>query len=48
MRKIEYRTTVTKVRQEILRPPYPTSTVVEIAGLSFDDWLVEISAIAAL
>ena len=48
LRKMEYRTTVTKVRQEILRPPYPTSTVVEIASLSFDDWLVEISAIAAL
>lgn len=45
---ISQRSIITEVRQELLHSPYPTSTMVEISKLAFDDWLVEISAVAAL
>jgi reactive intermediate/imine deaminase len=48
LRDMRHRPAVTRVREELLRPPYPTATMVEISRLAFDDWLVEISAIAAL
>ena len=48
LRDMRYRTIITEVRQELLRTPYPTATMFEINKLAFDEWLVEISAVAAL
>jgi 2-iminobutanoate/2-iminopropanoate deaminase len=48
LRDMQHRALVTRVRQELLRPPYPTATMVEVSRLAVDDWLVEISAVAAL
>lgn len=48
LRDMSHRAVVTEVRRRILKEPYPTSTMVEISRLAFDDWLVEISAIAAV
>jgi enamine deaminase RidA (YjgF/YER057c/UK114 family) len=45
---MSYRSIITEVRRELLRPPYPTATMVEISKLAVDDWLVEISAVAVL
>lgn len=36
-----------RVRQEYLKEPYPTSTLVEVKQLAHPDFLVEIEAIAA-
>jgi len=46
VRDISQRPAITAVRQEILRPPYPATTMVEISALAFPDWLVEVSAVA--
>jgi enamine deaminase RidA (YjgF/YER057c/UK114 family) len=37
-----------RVRGEILREPYPASTLVVVDSLSFPEYLIEIEAIAAL
>jgi enamine deaminase RidA (YjgF/YER057c/UK114 family) len=36
------------VREEVLREPYPASTLVVVASLSYPEYLVEIEAIAVL
>ena len=43
-----HRPLITELRQQILRPPYPATTMVEVSRLASEDWLVEISATAAL
>ena len=48
LRDMAHRPLVTDVRHELLRPPYPATTMVEVSRLAADDWLVEISAVAAL
>lgn len=48
LRDMGHRPIVSQVRAEILSEPYPTTTMVEISRLAFDDWLIEISAIAAI
>jgi 2-iminobutanoate/2-iminopropanoate deaminase len=48
LRDMRYRTIITQVRRELFTPPYPTSTMVEISKLAFDEWLVEISAVAVV
>ena len=48
LRDMSYRTIITELRKELLRAPYPTATMFEINKLAFDEWLVEISAVAAL
>ncbi|MGH2356360.1 MAG: RidA family protein [Chloroflexota bacterium] len=48
LRDIGHRPIVTEVRREVLREPYPATTMVEISRLAFDDWLIEISAVAAI
>lgn len=48
LRDMSYRSIITEVRKELLEAPYPTATMVEINRLAFDEWLVEISAVAAL
>ncbi len=45
---VAHRPLVTAVRQELLQPPYPATTMVEISRLAAEEWLVEISATAAL
>jgi reactive intermediate/imine deaminase len=48
LRDMAHRPLVTEVRQQVLRPPYPATTMVEVSRLAADDWLVEISAVAAI
>jgi enamine deaminase RidA (YjgF/YER057c/UK114 family) len=36
------------VRREFFRPPYPASTLVQVAGLVWPDLLIEISATAVI
>jgi reactive intermediate/imine deaminase len=48
LRDMAHRPLVTDVRHELLRLPYPATTMVEVSRLAADDWLVEISAVAAL
>jgi 2-iminobutanoate/2-iminopropanoate deaminase len=48
LRHMSYRSIITEVRQELLTAPYPTATMFEVNRLAFDDWLVEISAVAAI
>jgi reactive intermediate/imine deaminase len=43
-----HRPLITELRQQILHPPYPATTMVEISRLAAEEWLVEISATAAL
>ncbi|MDA0745791.1 MAG: RidA family protein [bacterium] len=45
---IRFRTAITEVRNELLKSPYPAATMVQIASLASEDWLVEIDALAAL
>ena len=40
--------TTHKVRYEFFRPPYPASTLVQVAQLIDPDWLIEIEAIAVI
>ena len=37
-----------KVRYEFFNPPYPASTLVEVARLIDPDWMIEIEAIAVI
>ena len=37
-----------KVRYEFFKPPYPASTLVQVARLIDPDWLIEIEAIAVI
>ena len=37
-----------KVRYEFFKPPYPASTLVQVAQLIDPDWLIEIEAIAVI
>lgn len=37
-----------EVRQEYLRPPFPTATTAAVSALVSPDWLVEIEALAVL
>ena len=46
VRDIAYRAALIQVREELLNPPYPATTMVAISGLAFPDWLIEISATA--
>jgi enamine deaminase RidA (YjgF/YER057c/UK114 family) len=48
LRDMRYRSIITEVRKELLRPPFPTATMFEVNRLAFDEWLVEISAVAAV
>jgi 2-iminobutanoate/2-iminopropanoate deaminase len=48
LRDMRHRAVITKVRNELLTPPFPTSTMFGVTALAFDDWLVEISAIAVV
>ena len=48
VRDIAYRAALIEVRQALLRPPYPATTMVAISGLAFPDWLLEISATAVV
>ncbi len=45
---MRFRSAVTHVRNEILKPPYPAATMVQIGCLADESWLVEIDAVAAL
>lgn len=45
---MRFRPVITKVRNEVLEPPYPTATMVQIDALADENWLVEIDAVAAL
>ena len=45
---MRFRETVTKVRNEVLEPPFPAATMVQIGSLASEDWLVEVDAVAAL
>lgn len=45
---MRFRSAITKVRNELLRPPYPAATMVQVGGLADENWLVEIDAVAAL
>jgi 2-iminobutanoate/2-iminopropanoate deaminase len=40
--------TIHKVRYEFFDPPYPASTLVQVARLIDPDWLIEIEAIAVI
>jgi enamine deaminase RidA (YjgF/YER057c/UK114 family) len=40
--------TIHKVRYEFFDPPYPASTLVQVAQLIDPDWLIEIEAIAVI
>ena len=40
--------TIHKVRYEFFNPPYPASTLVQVARLIDPDWLIEIEAIAII
>ena len=40
--------TVTRVREEFLKPEYPASTVVEVSCLVDPKWLIEVEAIAGI
>lgn len=48
LRDMSYRAIITEVRRELLRAPYPTATMFEVNKLAVDEWLVEISAVAAI
>jgi reactive intermediate/imine deaminase len=37
-----------RVRAEFFRPPYPASTLVQVAGLVRSDYLIEIDAVAVI
>ena len=39
---------VSSVRREFLREPYPAGTAVEVSRLVHPDWLIEIEAVAVL
>jgi 2-iminobutanoate/2-iminopropanoate deaminase len=45
---VAHRPLVTELRGQILAPPYPATTMVEVSRLAAEEWLVEISATAAL
>ena len=45
---IRFREAITRVRNEILNPPYPCASMVQVGSLAHEDWLVEIDAVAAL
>ncbi len=48
VRNIEHFEQIHKVRREYFKAPAPASTMVEVAKLASPDYLIEISAIAAL
>jgi enamine deaminase RidA (YjgF/YER057c/UK114 family) len=39
---------VQQVRREMLKPPYPASTLVKVAALVKPEYLIEISAVAVI
>jgi|SaaInl7_200m_RNA_FD_contig_21_1951428_length_1084_multi_10_in_0_out_0_2 enamine deaminase RidA (YjgF/YER057c/UK114 family) len=43
-----FRPAITKIRNELLKPPYPAATMVQVSALADENWLVEIEAEAAL
>jgi len=45
---MRFRPVITKVRNEMLEPPYPAATMVQIDALADENWLVEVDAVAAL
>ncbi len=45
---MRFRPAVTQVRNELLKPPFPAATMVQICSLADENWLVEIDAVAAL
>ena len=45
---MRFRPAVTRVRNELLKPPYPAATMVQVSALADEAWLVEIEAEAAL
>ncbi|MSS70734.1 MAG: RidA family protein [Candidatus Latescibacteria bacterium] len=45
---IRSRDTITEVRRQYLKEPFPAATMVEISRLVSPDWLVEIEAVAVL
>jgi len=45
---IRFRDTITEVRRQYLKEPFPAATMVEISRLVSPDWLVEIEAVAVL
>jgi len=45
---MRFRPVITAVRKEVLKPPYPCATMVQIGSLADENWLVEIDAVAAL
>lgn len=46
--RIEDRVAVSKVRREYMAPPFPTSTLVQVAALARPEFLVEIEITAIL
>ncbi len=45
---IRHRPIVTEVRADVLEEPYPATTMVQVAGLAVENWMIEIDAIVAL
>lgn len=45
---IGFRETITTVRRQYLRAPFPAATMVEISKLASPDWWVEIEAVAVI
>ena len=45
---IQFRDTITEVRRQYLKEPFPAATMVEISRLVSPDWLLEIEAVAVL
>ena len=45
---IGFRDTISEVRRQYLKDPFPAATMVEISRLVSPDWLVEIEAVAVM
>ena len=43
-----FRPAITRIRNELLKPPYPAATMVQISALADEAWMVEIEAVVAL
>ena len=43
-----FRPAITRIRNELLKPPYPAATMVQIGALADEAWMVEIEAVVAL
>ena len=48
VRDMRYHLDHSEIRKEFFSVPYPTATVVEVAALAHEDWLIEIAARAYL